>query len=99
MFQPPPWRSPTAYAGGALLVFVNDGATNRCARPAQPPLTSWQSPYRFQAEIQAMMSTAGDVRQPSAATSQLMESIVRTELIRLVWRLCLAMANESKRCA
>jgi len=46
-----------------------------------------------------MMSTAGDVRQPSAATSQLMESIVRTELIRLVWRLCLAMANESKRCA
>jgi len=31
-----------------------------------------------------MMSIAGDVRQPSAATSQLMESIVRAELIRLV---------------
>lgn len=40
--------------------------------------------YRYQNEIQAMMYTFGDVRQPLSATTLLIEDIVHSQIIELV---------------
>jgi hypothetical protein len=46
--------------------------------------TSNNQRYRYQSEIQAMMYTFGDVRQPLPSTTLLIEDIVHSQIIELV---------------
>ena len=42
------------------------------------------SAFKYQPEIQSMMYTSGDVRNPLPEVTQLMEYIVKTQVIELV---------------
>lgn len=69
--------------------FPSNSATAAAASTAANNLNTQNNQrYRYQSEIQAMMYTFGDVKQPLSSTSLLVEDIVHSQIIELV-RPCL----------